>query len=414
MSDLNAHSPSRHSPNFEEFLHPSFLLDHSDFPPMPSEPAVMTTDDKTATNNLLDDDDLSELSELPEEEVEMPKKKSAAAKRRASAPVDTNVDNTGVPGQIQFPAGLPTNIVNLLRQYFLANNSNIVPRDIYYLQVPWVFKNHDAKLKKDATDAGYVSISQIIAHCLILTQPQFHAITNEQVEIRAFSLPWMNTQPGGTNSQRLLVAMNDPLPDPVVLCRAKRNSSEYRIWRGINDDPLEQAIIVKRPLIHPDNKLSVAINNNVFASANALPIATSSTTRNLRKRPRSPTTISKESESDKPIIFDAATFPAALTATATTESEVAKHVIFRFRGPNYRTRTLAACNSFVLLFTNATAAGIIVPVERYPVLKCVMNGRRVRIVADEQDWQEMVADVVKDEVWKGKGEEEAFVIEVGK
>jgi hypothetical protein len=142
------------------------------------------------------------------------------------------INNPNTPaGQVSMPAELTKNVVDILRQFLISQGHNIVPTDIYYMQVPWVFKCHDAKSKKDATDAEYV-----------------HIETGQKVNVRAFGLSWMLHQQGGKNSQRLLVASGGPLVEPVILARARKGAVDYRIWRGADDNPYEQPTIVKRPV----------------------------------------------------------------------------------------------------------------------------------------------------------------------
>jgi hypothetical protein len=159
-----------------------------------------------------------------------PTAKSTPRKRKK--PSEAINDPNTPAGVVSMPAELPKNAVDVLRQFLIDQGHNIVPSDIYFMQTPWTHKFHDAKVKKDATDAEYI-----------------HTETGQTVNVRAFRLPWMLGQQGGKNSQRLLVASGGPLPEAAILIRVRKGSSDFRIWRGVNDNPYEQPAIVKRAVV---------------------------------------------------------------------------------------------------------------------------------------------------------------------
>lgn len=345
----------------------------------------------------IDDDD---IFEEPEANNSKPK-----PKRKRATPANTTTKSPEAPGQVRFPAELPGNLADLFRQYFIANNSNTVPIDIYYMQVPWVHRMHNAKNKKDATVAAY-----------------YHGPTGQEVEVRGFSLSWMLDVPGGRNSQRLLVASGQPFAEPVILARIIKGSSEFRIWRGVDDNPYEQAVVVKK----------ARVINHTVPSTNTPPPETPTPmpppklpalpapapTHGKRKRDSTPTSQYPDfQDEDEDYTGDVAyenalvpanrqlaryTVPPILSPVA---DNISRNIVFRFLGSHRqeRIRNLYQCATFAKLFTNAIVAGVLVENDPIQILNCewcVSNGAHsIKMVADDQDFDDLMTEITDDRGW---------------
>lgn len=322
-----------------------------------------------------------------------------------------------VPGQVRFPAELSANLAEMFREFFRANDDNTVPVDIYYMQVPWIFRMHNAKNKQDATVAAY-----------------YHGATGHEVMVRAFSLPWMLDLPGGRNSQRLLVASGPPFTEPVILARIKKGSSEFRIWRGVNDDPYEQAVVVKKMAITAPTSGSMvgyAIPNTNAAAGDtqgplppfrlqalsALPPAAALITRK-RKRDYAPVSPYPDVPNDEEDYIGEASYGNALVPAdrqlarytappvlSPTAADIAHDIVFRFHGihKQERVRSLYQSGSFTKLVTNAIVGGVIVENDAIQILNCewcISNGQpKGKLIADEEDFDELMTDITEDRGW---------------
>ena len=111
---------------------------------------------------------------------------------------------------------LPRNIQDLLRGYFKAKKTIVVPPEIYCIQSHRVYTTIDGK--------------KAVYRC--------HQ-TGEHVQVRAYSLPTMKQK----NNHRLLVAVGRALPKPIVLARTKPHSNEFREWLGGADDGTTAPVI---------------------------------------------------------------------------------------------------------------------------------------------------------------------------
>lgn len=304
------------------------------------------------------------------------------------------------PGEVQFPAGLPHNLTNMFREWMRAQNTNVVPFDIYYMQVPWVFKCHDAPTKKNATDAAY-----------------YHAISNQELSVQMFSLPWMLYEPSGRNSQRLLVASGGPLPEPSVLCRIKRGSSEFRIWRGVYDNPFEQPTVVKKPRLPGEQPIAnepygTAVTSSIVSPAILAP--------GKRKRTVTPNSDylelvdgQDENEYADEEVYGNMIMPTVQDSLRSTSTESdprilenkAQDIIFRFQGQQIRqrVRNLVQTSNFHMLITQAIAGGVLVANDPVRVLKCdwsvVDSGAGEKLVVDEQDFEELLWEIAGDPGW---------------
>ncbi|ETN43697.1 uncharacterized protein HMPREF1541_02856 [Cyphellophora europaea CBS 101466] len=346
-----------------------------------------------------------------------PSEKQQPMKRKKAPPVNASPT---APGQVRFPAELPANISLMFRQYFVAKGNNIVPQDIYFMQVPWIFKLHDAKNKKDATDAGY-----------------FYGASGQAVHVRPFSLPWMLNEPSGRNSQRLLVAYDHPFPEPAVLCRIKKHSSEFRIWRGADDDPYEQAVVVKKPLVQTAGKkinYPAPVPTSVLP-ASAFPITPSPTPQTnlpvlpataaanvIGKRKRNYIEYPDIEEDgnayadgeiyhNNPTPADSSFSGNVSSRTSSPEADdLARNIIFRFHGiiDLERSRTLLQCRTYIKFLTHAIAAGVLSESTQIILLNCVVRGRNGGVkrmsIVDDEDFGNMVGDIMDDRGWYVAGE----------
>lgn len=354
--------------------------------------------DETATQQIATEEaGNKQPSEGPDTK---PKAKPKANAKVARATPDNELKIHREPGQVTFPAALPVNVVSTLREWMIANKTNIVPIDIYFMQSPWIEKLHDAPRKEAATDAAY-----------------YHALSGRNVEVKDFSLPSMLTEQGGKNSQRLLVVSSDIFPEPAILARIKKGVNEFRIWRGVNDDPYEQAVVVKQAKKEGDSprgQTRSVISRPTQTLLSGLTISI------IGKRKRDapadaayPELIDEEEEYAEEEVYGNSLVPSRrhsvaigpLVTRARTLGDVAHDIAFRFRPATgrERVRKLLQCNTFIKFFTNAVAGQVIAENDPIQVLQCtwcVTNSVSASImVVDEQDFEELLALIVADEAW---------------
>ncbi|KPI43327.1 uncharacterized protein AB675_6962 [Cyphellophora attinorum] len=358
-------------------------------------------------------------------------------------------DNTGTPGRVQFPADFPGTLTPLFLDFFRAQNSNIVPRAIYFMQVPWIFKLHNGRRKADCTDANY-----------FVRDPTTGLIDEERpvAEMRVMTLPWMHKQHGGKNAQRCIMVRDGRLEKGkwVVLARCRGWRNDFRVWRGAKDDEFEQASVVKKGVVAGEavkGSGSRTVRKGKAGSRWELASYRKLQLKSAKERARevvelddsdgggdateqvpylSPALPSTEIAQDDlpraPKWDESAPLPSVAVHEPEAYAEdsddddgiidLSQQVVFHFNGPSFRTRTLFSCGNFHSFFGNASAAGLITAYERYPVLKCVVAGSdgaigQPWIVADEVDFTELVRTVMSANDIAGVGDD-GITIHVGR
>jgi hypothetical protein len=347
----------------------------------------------------------------------------------------------------------------MLRDYFKQKKSNVVPIDIYYMQIPFGMND------KQKSKAAY-----------------FNAATNELCTVSAYHLPWMKNQPGGS-SGHLLIAEHPSLgPGGNVLIRAKKNSNEFRIWRGVNDNPFDQALVVKKAV---DDTFE---HNGRYTGRGRTPKTPSTggaSQRKTRNQPPVPqyttptpirfvdggyedagtgqggspmpgsspaypsptpggvfrqrlpvqqyelaegspqTSVNKrkrdaiEERNGFDVDYDGdneyssgrpLSSPVRGTRSVETQRyDAGQFIHFHFDGPNPRMRTLATCNDVEKFFTHCAASGLITSMDRYPNVTASLtgcfDGLENHVIADQIDFDGMIQTILVDGRWSGYGAE---------
>lgn len=192
----------------------------------------------------------------------------------------------------------------------------------------------------------------------------------------------------GKASERLLVAHGGPLVEPIVLARTKRYSNEFRAWQGVHDDSTAPAVVIRKvlPVIEDDDtKIKLSPDRSVIVP-----------------------------------VYGQGVLPRALnpgpevvggpwTAVEAAVLEKTTRTMFHFRSADgLRVRTAAQCPNIISLVTNAIAGGVITAHDRFPVLDCVITltttVQRRQIIADEQDFGDLVGLIMNHRSWKGPGD----------
>jgi hypothetical protein len=343
---------------------------------------------------------------------------------------------------VQFPSDFPSTLTPLFLDFFRAQKSNIVPRAIYFMQVPWIFKLHNGRRKADCTDANY-----------FVRDPTTGLIDENTpvAEMRVMTLPWMHRQHGGKNAQRCIMVRDGRLEKGrwVVLARCRGWRNDFRVWRGVKDDEFEQASVLKKGVVAGDavaGGTSKPVWKGRAGSRWELASYRRLQLKSAKERPReivelddsdgndagmSPalpsTEVGYEGLPVPPNLGEAAQTPSLAVSqpeSSTEDSEddgiidLSQQVVFHFNGPSFRTRTLFSCGNFHSFFGNASAAGLITAYERYPVLKCVVVGSHGAvgqpwIIADEVDFTGLVRTVMSANGIARAGDD-GIVIHVGR
>lgn len=233
------------------------------------------------------------------------------------------------------------------------------------------------------------------------------------------------------NSERLLVASGAPLVGSIILARSRPYSNHFRAWGGAFDNPNEQAIVIRRPVHEDDNatflaKLEKDVNRPSPPTFRLNRQKGSAQIRASSGPPPRPTADSSF-HGFNPDLSTA--FQAKLLAPGSSQrirhrtaddynayTKVSK-TLFHFRssaGNALRIRTALQCQTCENLFANAIAGGVLAADERFPVLDCnitLTNGRvRRQIIADQEDFSELVSTVMADESWTGPGDRCVIVV----
>ena len=257
----------------------------------------------------------------------------------------------------------------------------------------------------------------------------FHAQTGQRLHIDAFALEWMRKDEK-KGSERLIVASGVPLHEPVALARTKPYSNEFRAWGGVNDDPSTQAIVVRK-LIQIDDAGSSPISHVTLSSGESgqhgigqtigyrSAIATGSANVNPLTLSRGGCTTSLKSDSTLNLAPQSTGGLWTSTVLDATFTERATHTLFHFKsnfGDAVRIRDALKCPTYQSLFINAVVGGVISEDDPVPILSCSMTltdaSKHRQVVADEQDFREMVEIVMHDRAWRGDAEN--CIIQVSK
>ena len=363
-----------------------------------------------------------------------------------------------------------------------------VPIDAYYMQTP--FGCND----KNSSHAGY-----------------YIAATGKRIHVDAFKLPWMDGQPGGSGGNLLVTEAPELQNEPVVLVRIKRNKTEFRIFGYSQDDPYDQAVVIKKPLgagespqattrkraaevtvIDSDDELvaTPSMRKRVSAGHYSGPrrnlkskskgkaadksSAGGEDTRSVEESPRSdlgaPTSSMapgtslrqprsaglalpprfESSQAVPPSMVAPEGFPSMQsTGPYTTPSrqdsymqqpstapqspyptmqghqpassfatmgglpespnnDISRNIFFNFRGPLSRQRTHLQCPNFNVFAANGIAANGLGPDVQFPMWMCKLvgcnGGMKDILVADMQDFAEMLDAILSDDGWHNAGQ----------
>ncbi|KPI38011.1 uncharacterized protein AB675_3057 [Cyphellophora attinorum] len=368
-----------------------------------------------------------------------------------------NASEAGDPGKVQFPAGIPASVTKMLRDYFVKKQSNVVPIDIYYMQIPFGMND------KHKSKAAY-----------------FIAATNELCAVSAYHLPWMKNQPGGSSGHLLIAEHPSFGPGGNVLIRVKKNSNEFRIWRGVNDNPFDQALVVKKAVddtfehngrytgrgkspktpstgaasqrkprnqppvpqyttptpirfvdggyedtgigqggspvpgsspAYPSPTVGGVFRQRLPVQQYGLPQGSPQASVNKRKRN------AVEDDDGSDVDYDGdnkyssgrpLSSPIRGTQSAEPQrSNVGQSIHFHFDGPIPRMRTLATCDDIHKFFTQCTASELITSLDLYPnvtaTLTGLFEGPEKYVIADQIDFDELVQAILADGRWNVEG-----------